>query len=55
LKREQKILTAHAVALAQDFFHDLRDRHVLINGVLVRTVKQRQARLQRQGVMGFIF
>jgi hypothetical protein len=33
----------------------LRHRHILVNGVLVRAVKQRQARLQRQGVVGFIF
>jgi hypothetical protein len=43
------------VALAQDFFHDLRNRHVLVNGVLVRAVEQRQAWLERQGVAGFIF
>ncbi|SAA93735.1 Uncharacterised protein [Enterobacter cloacae] len=53
-QREQKILAAHVVTLAQDFFHDLRNRHVLINGVLVRTVEQRQAWLQRQGIAGFI-
>ncbi len=54
-EREQKILTAHTVPLAQDFFHDLRDRHVLVNGVLVRTVEQRQAWPERQGITGFIF
>ncbi len=53
-ERKQKILAAHAVALAQDFLHNLRDGHVLVNGVLVRTVKQRQAWLQRQGVAGFV-
>ncbi len=53
-ERKQKILAAHAVALAQDFLHNLRDGHILVNGVLVRTVKQRQARLKRQGVAGFI-
>ena len=54
-EREQKILTAHAVTLAQDFFHDLRDRHILVNGVLVRTVEQCHAWPERQGVAGFIF
>ena len=52
---EQEILAAHVVALAQNFFHNLRDRHILVNGVLARTFEQRQARLKRQGVMGFIF
>ncbi|MNO77203.1 hypothetical protein D3C76_683040 [compost metagenome] len=54
-KREQKILTAHVMALTQDFFHNLRNRHILINGVLMRAVKQRQAWLERQGIVGFIF
>ena len=54
-EREQKILTAHAVTLAQDFLHNLRDRHVLVNRVLVRTVKQCQTGPERQGVMRFIF
>ncbi|VAE83776.1 Uncharacterised protein [Enterobacter hormaechei] len=54
-ERKQKILTAHAVALAQDFLHNLWDGHVLVNGVLVRAVKQCQTRLKRQGVAGFIF
>ncbi|MCW0307605.1 hypothetical protein NB725_002286 [Pantoea ananatis] len=39
---------------AQNFFHDLRDGHVLINGILVRTVEQRQAWPERQGVTGFV-
>ncbi|MCW0317791.1 hypothetical protein NB724_002942 [Pantoea ananatis] len=42
------------MTLAQDFFHDLRDGHVLINRVLVRAVKQRQAWPERQGVTGFV-
>ena len=53
-QREQKILTAQAVALAEDFFHNLRNGLVLVNGVLVRAVKQRQARLKRQRVVRFI-
>ncbi|MNE86045.1 hypothetical protein D3C80_1831040 [compost metagenome] len=44
-KREQKILAAQVVALAQDFFHNLRHRHILINRVLMRAVEQCQTRL----------
>ncbi|MNC04313.1 hypothetical protein D3C75_517470 [compost metagenome] len=42
------------MAFAEDFFHNLRDGHVLIDCVLVRAVKQRQTGLQRQGVQGLI-
>ena len=40
---KQEILAFKAVALAQNFFHNLRDRHVLVNCVLVRTAEQGQA------------
>ncbi len=54
-ERKQEILAAHAVVLAQDFLHNLRDGHALVNGVLVRAVKQCQTRLKRYRVAGFIF
>ncbi|EIR93334.1 hypothetical protein YPPY36_1317, partial [Yersinia pestis PY-36] len=34
-QREDKILTAHVMALTQNFFHNLRHRHVLIYPVLM--------------------